>query len=425
AEYAVRRHTLTVQSTSITGVDITGDKPGATDYTATCDDQDVVSLTAPEVVWRGDDSYIFIRWKRDEADQMPGQTTVQIRMAADHRVQAVYRRMGSVYIEGPDDRGEGPLPIGGGEFTVDIYAEDMLDFAGFNMALEFALNDAIDNFPIAMGGPVQPFAGMKIIRNEAFLPYVEGASNVEKQVFSLISKQQEWIETGIAPMFGYWGDYTDKTITGKTLLVTVTLECTPADPGGTYTIGSHTPTAPDFEERTTFGSRGETGIEAIPFEVITGSVTITAPVTHTLAVQSAPIAGFAISGDKPGATDYTATCDDLDEITLTAQPSAVGADGNNYTFLFWSIDNQNGILHETSALLLMDRDHNAEAVYNLLGDSNADCIVNILDLLFVRNRLQGDPTSGDNWRADLNGDGIINILDLLGVRNELQTGCGG
>ena len=62
-------------------------------------------------------------------------------------------------------------------------------------------------------------------------------------------------------------------------------------------------------------------------------------------------------------------------------------------------------------------------IYGVLGDLNGDCVVNILDLLNVRNRLGQDPASDDNWRADLNSDGVINILDLITVRNELGARC--
>jgi len=62
--------------------------------------------------------------------------------------------------------------------------------------------------------------------------------------------------------------------------------------------------------------------------------------------------------------------------------------------------------------------------YNVLeGDANQDCIVNILDLIFVRNRLNQDVGTGDNWQADVNGDENINILDLIYVRNRLNTRC--
>jgi len=57
------------------------------------------------------------------------------------------------------------------------------------------------------------------------------------------------------------------------------------------------------------------------------------------------------------------------------------------------------------------------------GDANMDCRVNILDLIFIRNRLNQDVESGENWWADVNQDGRINILDLVYVRNFLSTSC--
>jgi len=57
------------------------------------------------------------------------------------------------------------------------------------------------------------------------------------------------------------------------------------------------------------------------------------------------------------------------------------------------------------------------------GDANGDCRVNILDLIFIRNKLNQAVTTGDNWKADVNGDTRINILDLIYVRNKLNTQC--
>jgi len=57
------------------------------------------------------------------------------------------------------------------------------------------------------------------------------------------------------------------------------------------------------------------------------------------------------------------------------------------------------------------------------GDSNMDCRVNILDLIFIRNKLNLDVATGDNWKADVNEDNRINILDLIFVRNKLNTQC--
>jgi len=60
---------------------------------------------------------------------------------------------------------------------------------------------------------------------------------------------------------------------------------------------------------------------------------------------------------------------------------------------------------------------------SLPGDANGDCKVNILDLIFIRNRLNQDVGTGDNYKADVTGDGKINILDLIFSRNHLNTVC--
>ncbi|HUW32630.1 MAG TPA: S8 family serine peptidase [Planctomycetota bacterium] len=57
------------------------------------------------------------------------------------------------------------------------------------------------------------------------------------------------------------------------------------------------------------------------------------------------------------------------------------------------------------------------------GDADGSCIVNILDLIFVRARMGKSVDTGDNWRADVNEDRLINILDLIYVRARLNTRC--
>ena len=57
------------------------------------------------------------------------------------------------------------------------------------------------------------------------------------------------------------------------------------------------------------------------------------------------------------------------------------------------------------------------------GDANFDCIINVIDMLVIRDKLNADVSSGDNWRADVNEDGAIDILDLIFVRNNLHDIC--
>jgi|GEM_PF-5460982 len=53
------------------------------------------------------------------------------------------------------------------------------------------------------------------------------------------------------------------------------------------------------------------------------------------------------------------------------------------------------------------------------GDPNHDGRIDLLDMIFVRNRFGASVASGDAWAADVNGDGAVNILDVIGVRNHM------
>ena len=55
----------------------------------------------------------------------------------------------------------------------------------------------------------------------------------------------------------------------------------------------------------------------------------------------------------------------------------------------WFIDNLPQAKGQASIQLVMDRDHTVLAQYSsaLYGDANDDCVVNILDLIYVRNRM--------------------------------------
>jgi len=57
----------------------------------------------------------------------------------------------------------------------------------------------------------------------------------------------------------------------------------------------------------------------------------------------------------------------------------------------------------------------------LPGDANHDSIVNVLDLIGIRNLFMHDAGTGDNWKGDVNEDGQINVLDLIYARNLMGT----
>ena len=74
---------------------------------------------------------------------------------------------------------------------------------------------------------------------------------------------------------------------------------------------------------------------------------------------------------------------------------------------------------------IMDGDGNGTLVVDmgayeyLPGDANYDGVVNILDLILVRNDLGKDPSSYPAARrADVNADRKVDILDIIAVRNQ-------
>ena len=51
------------------------------------------------------------------------------------------------------------------------------------------------------------------------------------------------------------------------------------------------------------------------------------------------------------------------------------------------------------------------------GDPNGDGKIDILDMIYIRNRMGLDPSDPDNANADVNADGKINVLDFMMVRD--------
>ncbi|NQT19554.1 MAG: hypothetical protein HQ592_07605, partial [Planctomycetes bacterium] len=57
------------------------------------------------------------------------------------------------------------------------------------------------------------------------------------------------------------------------------------------------------------------------------------------------------------------------------------------------------------------------------GDADGNCIVNVLDMLIVRNAFLKSIYSDDNWKADVNNDTTVDVMDMLEVRDALKNEC--
>ena len=92
AVYEIRKHMIAVRSEPLSGVTISGDRGGTTDFSAMGDDQQVIGLSAPLTATVGGQEYNFVRWSLDGAHKPEGAAPLQVTMDADHTAVAAYFR---------------------------------------------------------------------------------------------------------------------------------------------------------------------------------------------------------------------------------------------------------------------------------------------------------------------------------------------
>jgi serine protease len=90
AHYAVITRTLSVSSTPVQGIGITGDAAGTTNYSADIADNAPITLTAPLSYANGETDYAFVQWVADGADQAAGETALTVTPNANMAVVAEY-----------------------------------------------------------------------------------------------------------------------------------------------------------------------------------------------------------------------------------------------------------------------------------------------------------------------------------------------
>ena len=316
--------TLTVASTAagqphISGVAITGDRPGTTPYSEILQRGQTVCLTAPLEWMIGARICKLVHWTINGIAQPQAEHPESACITMDDDVAATVAyepAPAQLIIEGPVQRGEAPLPTGTGTMRIDVYARGVVGFGAIQSILAFygPQGATAGAFAIAADPDNAAFGGQAIACNTDLFPsifpvYVDDPTRLHYR-----------------EAFGFVLTAGNLDLADKTRLLSVTCDYTVSSRDeGTFTIAAnrlHTLLA---------GAGG-----SIPFEVVPGS------------------AAFA-----PG---------------------------------------------------------------TLPGDTNGDCMVNILDLVAVRDLL-GHDASGDARKADVNNDGRIDIRDLIFVRNRLFTVC--
>jgi len=115
---------------------------------------------------------------------------------------------------------------------------------------------------------------------------------------------------------------------------------------------------------------------------------------------------------------FSGPVDGLNVQASSGSVEAILTNGAEATVELTGVENATCLALEVSGASLR-----ADAKINvrcLVGDVRTDGVVNIFDLVNVRNALN-QPVTTANYRADVSADGNINIFDLVAIRNHLNT----
>ena len=143
-------------------------------------------------------------------------------------------------------------------------------------------------------------------------------------------------------------------------------------------------------------------VDAEPFVVRKPRLHVVRKSTRRLSVNSTPITGVKITGDKTGATNYTAACPLNIEMVLFARPQAVAL-GKRYNFVRWKVDADERPQGLLKVQMTMDADHVATAVYEIQHHR----------LSIQSTPISSIPISGDN-------QGVTNYMTLCSNRQQVR-----
>jgi len=115
--------------------------------------------------------------------------------------------------------------------------------------------------------------------------------------------------------------------------------------------------------------------------------------------------GFELPLQYTDTTDWTLNFSDVGEYTIAFRCYVVEDDGLGNPI-------EGATIAEDSMVVSVEE-------IPLYGDANGDDSVDLLDLVFVRNRLFQPIGEGDNAQADINDDNAVDLEDLIEVRNNL------
>ncbi|NQT19480.1 MAG: SBBP repeat-containing protein, partial [Planctomycetes bacterium] len=516
-------HTLTVESQPVNGLNITGDKPGTTDYTVFCLVGEVVNLAAPLSTLEGDLDYAFERWRIDDDDQPQGQATVQVVMEQSRTAKAIYRIVThtlTVESAPADGVSIGGTHTGTTAYTVDVDDETAVSLAApwqvgsqvflrwkdpadttliqaatlaftmtvdrtviaeYGNATEFYVNDDQPDNGIAIGNnayhgrsPDKPMAWIQSLLNR--YPNIGIGCTLHVSVGTYVENitigaghsglALEGAGAGRSIVDGGGGGSCLRVngLAGGTISGFTFTNGQATEGGGIYS-GNSSVTITNSILAGNSANHGA-GLYCLDSSPTLGNVTIadnsandgggiyssgaSSPnITNSIIWNNTP---GQITGGSPVVTYCDVQGGHLGESNINVDPLFIDPTNLDYHLKSeggrwnpatqaWDTDpatSQCTVAGDPAADFANEPLPNAARVnigaygntseaskseWAIRTDVNFDCVVNILDLLNIRNHLRDDVTAEDNWLFDVNGDRKIDILDLIAVRNKLGTMC--
>jgi len=446
--------TLTVQSTPVSGAEVTGTPAGKTDYAADLTAGSAVTLTAPIQVTDGGKRYNFTGWSGDYTGANPA-TVV---MDAAKSVTANYAVQQWTLTVASDPTGVSILGAGtyDDQTVVTLDAPDTaeIDAKDYNFVKWTVNGDDVSGNPINVTMDdnkdavavytIQTWT-LTVVSDPAGI--VDEVQVVEDNTTVTLTTPEQGVVDNQRFNFVNWstGAETlsiDVTVTADTTATanyevqtwTLTANSVPAgivdevqvvEDNTTVTL-----TAPEqgvvggldygFIAWVIDGQEQPAGQAVVSFTVSTDRTAVAVYFRARLSVTSSPYSGIYLAGSPAGITPYERVFLAPQEASFSAQLRLFRG-SVPYNFAYWKI---NGIVQQarqTDIQLRVEADTSVEAIYHMLGDANGDCVVNVLDLISIRNRLGAH--SDDSWRGDVNLDGSVDVLDLISTRNKLGTRC--
>jgi len=290
AIYEIQKWTLNVQSVP-TGVFIDGDRPGVTEFTADCHDQEFIMLLAPASIVDQGIRYNFLRWRIDETEQPDEEVSVQVVVDDSKSIVAVYEiqthklTVTSAPVSGISMAGDKP---GVTDYQIPCDDQDLVTLlAPVTAHVEGIRHDFVrwmlDSQPQEHG--------------ELSLAIVMDSDHLAEGVFKVIRLVTVQSEPpgaeisddmpGIAP---YTAECDDVALIRLTAAVSL----------------KHDAVAYDFKYSMLDGEELPTGQETLEFQVDSDHIVqaVYEIRKHTLTVLSEPVQGISLAGDRPGTTDY-------------------------------------------------------------------------------------------------------------------------